>query len=389
MNLSRFEWADRAKNLFTVIAIAGFVILFVGYLKDPGRAYHAYLMSLYYFLCITIGGIFFAATQHVTNAGWSASVRRIGEAFFSFFPYVLFGLIILYLVQHNIYEWTHADKVAQDPLLTAKKGYLNPQFFGIRLVVIMGLWAFFGYSLLGNSLKQDQDGQVAHTQSNSKLSAAFLPLFALSFSFVSFDLIMSLQPHFFSTMFAVYCFAGLFMATLSMMTLFIIYLYEKGFLRGFVNENHFHDMGKLMFAMVIFWAYVGFSQFMLIWYANLPEETFYYADRAVGGWKAVSYALLVFKFILPFLLLLPREAKRNPVYLKRMAYWLLAAQLLDIYWMVMPTYLHQNPQFPWIELGAFMGFLGAFVLVVMRFLSKNAIVAQKDPRLHEALHLHQ
>jgi len=198
---------------------------------------------------------------------------------------------------------------------------------------------------------------------------------------------MSLDPHWFSTIFGVYCFAGLFYSTLALTMLYTLKLQRSGQLKGIVNDNHLHDLGKYMFAFTIFWAYIGFSQFMLIWYANLPEETRFFIARFHGGWQAISWFLLV-KFALPFLVLLPRGAKRDPMRLRFVGWFMVIAQWLDILWLVQPNFFPEGPVVGPFEIGVTLGFVGLFMAVVNRFLGKNPVVAIGDPYLSEAVNHH-
>jgi hypothetical protein len=244
--------------------------------------------------------------------------------------------------------------------------------------------------MVGNSIKQDQVGGVELTFKNKGMAPAFLILFAISFTMAAFDQLMSLDPHWFSTMFGVYCFAGLFYSTLALTAVITVALKRRGLLEGIVSEEHLHDLGKFMFAFTTFWAYIGFSQFMLIWYANLPEETGYFLHRFAGQWVWVSVFLLVGKFLVPFLVLLPRENKRNPNILFNIGIYMLIAQWIDILWVVQPEFFKDGPRFFWIEAGTLVGFIGLFGFVITRFLSRNNVVAIRDPRLEEAVfHHHQ
>jgi hypothetical protein len=217
---------------------------------------------------------------------------------------------------------------------------------------------------------------------------AFILLFALSYSLFSVDLIMSTEPHWFSTIFGVYCFAGLFQSTMAFVILMIVYLKGKGLLQGFVTEDHMHDLGKFLFAFSVFWAYIAFSQYMLIWYANLPEETGFIIHRTEGAWLPVSFLLLIGKFIVPFFALMPRWAKRTPNHIAAISIWVLVMQYVDLYWLVYPVYTHDHVTFGLYEIFVFLGFLGLFLFSVTRFLSRNKIVPVKDPRIQESLHHH-
>ena len=279
------------------------------------------------------------------------------------------------------------DVVAADPILLGKSGYLNEKFFLIRNVGAIVLWIVLGRAIVGNSIAQDANGDFRHTAKNRVLSSIFIILFALTFTMQSFDVLMSLDPLWFSTIFGVYCFAGLFYSILASICIITVLLRRKGLLVGIVSENHLHDLGKFMFAFTVFWAYIGFSQFMLIWYANLPEETGYYIRRMQGGWMTVSLFLLFGKFCVPFFALMPRGCKRNDGRLLAIGIFMLVAQWMDILWMTQPHFF-SGPRIGWIEIGTTMGFVGMFVFVVTRFLSKHNIVAIGDPRLAESVHHH-
>jgi hypothetical protein len=333
--------------------------------------------------------LFFSAVQYASNAGWSVTIRRISESLASFLPVALvIGLVIIFFGGHHLYEWLHKEVVEKDALLKHKAAYLNMSAWTIRTILFFGIWILFKKLIIGNSIKQDSSGDEKLTLTNVKLSCGFLVLFALSYSLFSVDFLMSLAPHWFSTMFGVYCFAGLFQSTLAFIIIVTIKLMDTGILKDLVNEEHLHDLGKFLFAFTIFYAYIAFSQFMLIWYANLPEETIFFAKRAHDGWMAVSYSLLVFKFTVPFLLLLPRQAKRDKKSLMFNAGLLLVMQWVDDYWIVYPNFNDGRVVFSYQEIGIFLGFLGLFLFTMTRFLSRNKVVAIKDPYIEEALHHH-
>lgn len=380
---------SRITGLFLVMAILGAVALIAGIFYDPARGWASLLMNHFYFMALALGGLFICAIQYATNAMWSAPVRRIAESFSAYLPVVLVGflLIAIFGVPH-LFEWANPDRVRGDVILEHKASYLNRTFFVIRNLVAIGLWFFVGKKLVGNSLAQDADGDIVHTNRNKVLAPIFLVIFALSFTMVSVDLFMSLDPHWFSTMFGVYTFAGLFTSSLAMMTIFTILLRRNGMLAGIVNQNHLHDLGKFMFAFTVFWAYIGFSQFMLIWYANLPEETMWFQHRVDGGWKYVSVFLFIGKFLVPFFALLPREAKRSESRLFKVAIWMLFAQWIDNLWIVQPEFFPQGPRVFWIEIAGFMTFAGLFGLMTTRFLSKHNVVAIRDPKLVESVYHH-
>lgn len=370
---------------------AGAVCTYLAFKADTPRAWSVFLVNHFYFLCLGLGGVFFAAIQWITGAMWSAPIRRVSEAFTAYLPFVVLTTVVIFVGLHSIYHWTHTDVVQADPILKGKAGYLNPTFFMIRNVIALAIWWFFASQLVKNSVAQDQSGSLQYTDKNKVLSCIFIILFAITFTMASFDQIMSLDPHWFSTMFGVYCFSGLFYSNLAATALLTIYLRRKGLLKDIVNDNHLHDLGKFMFAFTVFWAYIGFSQFMLIWYSNLPEETGYYLTRIQNGWFYVSVFLLLGKFVVPFFILMPRNIKRKEQTLWSVGWFMLVAQWIDVLWMVQPEFFKEGPRgFGVLDAGMTAGFIGVFGLLVSRFLAKNNVVAIGDPKLAESVfHHHQ
>ncbi|MBI4366472.1 MAG: hypothetical protein HY543_06610 [Deltaproteobacteria bacterium] len=367
----------------------GIATFLAGLGTHPERAWYNYLLNYFYWSCLGIAGVFFVALQYLTGSVWSVTVRRVAEAMAAFLPIAVVLLFGVIAGAHHLYEWTHADVVAAHHLLQKKSAYLNLPFFSLRNISFLLVWLVFGWLLVRNSVRQDDSGDPRLTITNTKLGGAFLLVFAVTFTLASFDLMMSIEPEWFSTIFGVYCFAGLFLSGVAMITLLAVTLYRRRAFGPYLHEHHLFDLGKLMLAFTVFWAYIAFSQFMLIWYADLPEETFYLIKRMSGAWLPVSWVLLVVKFIVPFLLLLPQGPKRRPGYLRALALWILAAHYLDCYWLVVPRFAPQGPVFGWMEIGIFIGFAGLFGLAVSTFLARVPLVPQRDPRLLEAVHFHQ
>ncbi len=383
-----FSWTSKLRNFWIFLVGVG-ILSFVAALKiNPERAWANFLLGYFFWLCISLSGVFFAALQHLTGSYWSVTVRRISESFMAYLPYAFALFFVLLFGISHLYEWAHPEEMMKDAILKLKVGYLNTPFFVIRQVALyVGVFILGGW-MIKNSLRQDENGNAQLTLLNAKIAAPFMLVFGWLFTFASFDLLMSLFPHWFSTIFGIYCWSGLFYSGLAMLTFWVVLLKKKGYLTDFVTPDHYHDLGKLMFAFLVFWAYIAFSQFMLIWYANIPEETAYFLSRVGGGWKTLSFALILFKFVIPFFLLISRPAKRNGNILIFICLWFLAAQWLDLYWMIFPRFF-KSPVFGWMEVGIFAGFAGLFCLSVGNFLSKVSIVAIRDPRLGQALHHHQ
>ncbi len=374
------------KSLAYAALFAGMLTFSAGLLFGRGdRVWPAFLIGFFYFTSLSLGGLFFAAIQHVSRAGWSVTVRRLAEAFTSFLPWAAIAGVIVLIGGPKLYLWLNSEVVSTDHLINAKQAYLNRAFWSVRWVVFFGLWLLFARIMVGRSTEQDSSGNHALTLKNVGTSVAFLLVFALSYSLFSVDALMSLDPHWFSTIWGIYCFSGLIQSTFAFMIIVAVALMKSGYLTGFVNENHLHDLAKFLKGFTVFYAYIGFSQFMLIWYANLPEETEFYLHRMHGGWLPITVSLALFKFIVPFLALLPRAAKRSSIHIVTVSVLILVMQYVDLYWMIYPNFNEGQLVFSFWEIFIFLGFLGLFVLSLLRFFSQNKLVPMKDPRLQEAL----
>jgi hypothetical protein len=380
--------SNRTKGISAVLMFVGIAAFAVTLMTNKERAWHAYLAGYSFYFILAIGGLFFSAVNLVSKAGWVVNVRRFSEALTAFLPLAFAGALVLLLGGKSLYDWMNPDMVAADELLAHKAGYLNLTFFVVRMVLFFAAWLLFKHKLVGGSVEQDKTGDDSITHRSVGWGVAFLLVFALSFSLFGVDILMSLQAHWFSTIFGIYLFAGLFQSTMAAMILMIVYCMRKGLLKGYVDENHLHDLGKYLFAFTVFWAYIAYSQYMLIWYANLPEETVFFLPRVTGSWTYVTAGLLLFKFIVPFMALLPRWAKRSTVHLSAVSILILVMQYVDIYWLIYPNLGDGSLVFGLPEIGCFLGFTGAFVFVVSRFLGTYSIVPVKDPRQFESNHHH-
>ncbi len=389
MPVIKFDFCDKTKRNLSIFMFIGFVTFISGLFLDSQRVWFSFLVSSLFVLFLSLGGLFFTSIQHVSKAGWSVNIRRIMEGFGAYIPIGCIAALFLVLSGDQLYVWFNSSEVAKDSLLVHKSSYLNPIFFIVRLLVFSAIWIVFYKLLTQLSLNQDKTGDESLTSKSVSYSIAFLALFTLSFTFFTVDTLMSLEPHWFSTVFGVYAFAGLFQSFLAALILFIIYFRRKGYLKKeLVNANHLHDLGKFLFGFTIFWAYIAFSQYMLVWYANLPEEAVYYLHRSQYDWLWVSLALIVFKFIVPFIYLLPRWVKRDESSLIVVSVLILVMQYVDIYWMVYPNYDSKDIHFGFIEVGVFIGFIGLFLYTLLRFFSLHPMVALKDPRQKESLDHH-
>jgi hypothetical protein len=294
-------------------------------------------------------------------------------------------VVPIFMGNDVMYSWASHERVHEDHLLHHKSGYLNATFFLIRFVFYFGFWTLLSRFFLKQSLEQDKTGAAGIVKRMQRVSGPGMILFALTVTFCSIDLVMSLDAHWFSTIFGVYYFASCVLAINSALVLAAAWLQRKGVLRTAVTPEHYHDLGKMMFAFTIFWAYIGFSQFMLIWYANLPEETGWYQERFEGGWLSLSWALLIVHFVIPFFGLLSRHVKRNTKAISFWAFWVLGVIYLDMYWLVMPNLGSEHPEFGAMEILSWLG-LAAAVVAAVAFGARNVnLMPVKDPRLERSL----
>jgi hypothetical protein len=379
------------------LAVVGGIGLAAAFaLHGQERFFADYLLGFWYFAGISVTMVFFSALQYLARAGWSASIRRIAENFTGFVPFIgiaLIPIVINLMGHHSIYEWSH-EAAATDPILIKKAAYLNPTFFIVRLALYALLWIGMVRYIVGNSIKQDASGSdITPTKRNWKRSAPWVLVFAITITFASFDLLMSLEPHWFSTIWGVYSFAGHFAASLAIITLMLIALYKRGLMKQYITLEHFHDLGKLMFAFSVFWTYIAFSQYFIIWYANLPEETIYYDVRTSNGWELFGLLLVVFHFVLPFVLLLRQDVKRKMQVLTIAAIVILISHFIDLVWIIMPavskvvggSQLQADMMFGWSEFTGVLFFGGIFLVLAARNYQKRSAVAVNDPLLHESL----
>lgn len=401
-----FKMDSGLKTTFLAMMVVGLLSLaaaFIGFghedsrhLDATGHAHHTnmgysvLLVATYLVLGLSAIAIFFTAIQHLAGAFWSVSVRRLWETIGTFTPFLLIPLAGVVLGMHDLYEWTHDGIVDSDELIKHKSGYLNEGFFIFRLIFFVAVWSIFAYLFYGKSTAQDKDKDVSKTKFMANLSGGAVVFFGLSFCFAAVDLLMSLTPHWFSTMFGVYCFAAAFQTSLAVWVIAVNILKKRGYYGSAFTEDHLHDIGKFMLGMTVFWAYVTFSQFMLISYANIPEETFFYEQRWTGGWEYISLLIPAVKFVIPFFLLLNRPNKRDFGTLVKISAIIICSQILEIYWLVFPANFEGFQLAGLIlSIGASIGTLGALGFYVFKKLETNKLIPVGDPRLDQCLHHHQ
>ncbi|HEX2983679.1 MAG TPA: quinol:cytochrome C oxidoreductase [Ignavibacteriales bacterium] len=379
------ELPKKYANLGYALLAIGIILFAVSYSMDAARTSFNGIIGFMFLFSIGVGSLFLVALEYLGGAEWSVPFRRVSE----FFAALLFIVPVIALPAifnlHDIFHWTHTEAVESDAILKGKAPYLNEPFFIVRTIVVFLVFIAFYFVLIGNSQKQDKKADNSLSKKNVKFSAAFMPVFAIFITVMAMDWMMSLEPHWFSTIFGVYYFAGTLVAALAALTFAAVTLNEKGYLAKGIFADHYYSLGALMFGFINFWAYIAFSQFLLIWYANLPEETFWFIHRWEGGWKYISIGLIFVHFIIPYALLLSQPSKMNPRNLKFASLWILFAHFYDMYWLVMPNYGKENIVFGWMEF-VFPIIAAGLMLTVFNFAAKNKNLAPvNDPKLKKGL----
>jgi len=356
---------------------------------DMRRFFHSYLFAFTYFLSFALGALFFVIIHHLVGATWSVVVRRLAEIVTGTFP-VLFVLMLpiaipVLLGNHSLYEWMHHDVVAADPLLRAKEGYLNAPFFCGRMLLYFAVWIGLSRYFMKKSVAQDESGDVALSNRMRARSGPAMIAYALTTAWAAFDLLMSLTPHWFSTIFGVYYFAGCAISIYCVLAIASFALQRSGRLERSITVEHYHDLGKMANAFTLFWAYIAFSQFMLIWAANIPEESTFFRPRMFTEWKWASIALILVHFCIPFVGMMSRHVKRNPPLLATWAAFMLAVHAFDLFWIVMPAFSPESIVFHPIDLFCLAGVGGLCLFGAMTAAGNVKLLPVRDPRLAASL----
>jgi hypothetical protein len=352
---------------------------------NPKQFFFSWLVSFLFFLSLALGALFFVLVQYASQGGWGIVVRRIGETIFATLPALAVLVLPLLVGLRDLYSWAVPGAAEHDALLRWKAPFLNVPFFLIRAAVYFGAWCFIALLYYRVSRSQDATGDAAASARLRRLAGPAIIVLALTQTFASIDWIMSLTPHWYSTMFGVYFFAGSFVGFIALLSVIAPAMRGAGLLDTVITAEHLHDLGKFLFAFTAFWAYIAFSQFFLMWYANLPEETIWYKARLEGSWKMMTILLMAGHFGVPFFYLMGRAVKRKGWTLAVGGAWLLAMHFVDLYWQVMPT-LHPDGVRPAVlDVAAFLTIGGCFVAAASWLMRRQALVPLRDPRLAESL----
>tara|TARA_A200000159_G_scaffold163504_1_gene189993 strand:+ start:599 stop:2002 length:1404 start_codon:yes stop_codon:yes gene_type:complete len=354
------------------------------------KPWAAFYVAAFFFFMISLGVLAFYAIQRAAQAGWSPVLFRVMEGITA---YLLPGGIIIIIILalsgmhlNHLFIWMDPEVVAHDKLIAGKTGYLNVPFFMLRAVFFLSGWSLYRYFSRKFSLAQDSADDISNHKKNFRISAAFLVFFIVTESVMSWDWIMSIDPHWFSTLFGWYVFASMVVSGVTTIALITIYLKSKGFLE-FVNDSHIHDLGKFMFGFSVFWTYLWFSQFMLIWYSNIPEEVTYFMTR-IEDYNLPFFGMLVMNFIFPLLILMNSDYKRINYFIVMAGIVILLGHYIDVYNMIMPSAVGDQWYIGTAEIGGFLFFLGLFIFIVFKELTKSPLLAKGDPYIGESKRFH-
>jgi hypothetical protein len=371
--------------VFLGLGVLGAALCVFSYTQGQQAFFASYLTAFCFFLALALGSFFFVLVQHLARSAWSVTIRRISESVAANLPWMALLFIPLLIGAKQLLPWLDPQVRATDPLIHAKQAYLNPTFMYIRLAAYFGIWAIFSRFFLMTSRKQDETANPALTSRMSFVAAGAVILFTVTQTFFAFDWIMALDAHWFSTMFGVYFFAGSVVLQYCFLILMAAALRRKTGRKDIFRKDHFHDAGKLLFGHNVFWTYIGFGQFFLIWYANIPEETAFFHHRAVGSWKTISLLLPWCHFAIPFVYLMSWHVKRNIVALSAGCVWLIVMCYIDIYWLIQPNFHHEGASFGIGDVGSILMVGGLFLFLLLRRLNSANLIPSGDPRLADCL----
>ncbi len=374
----------RGRNMIVFALLVGLVLSTLGFATDKARFMQSWLVAFTFSMTIILGGTFFVMVQFLTGSAWSVTVRRFMENIIASVPAGLLLFVPIALNVPLLYQWTQAA-VLKEPVVAVKSAYLTPEMFVLRTIIYIAIWTFFAEGIWRASTTQDQTRSIRQMHTASRFSAPGLLFIMLTGTLASFDWIMSLDPKWYSTIFGIYNLGGGALAFFGIIILICLSLQRAGVMTRAITEEHYHDLGKWMFALTVFWAYIAFSQYLLIWYANLPEETIFFRERLVGSWKLWSGLLLFGRFVIPFIFLLTRTAKRNKTVLTGLAIWIIAMHYADQYWLIMPNFHKEGFSLSWMDLGALICVVSVLALAFWARMRKRAIAPVGDLRFEQGL----
>jgi hypothetical protein len=374
-------WRSRA----LIAGIIGAILCLIGFFVDHDQFYRSYLWAYVFVVGLALGSMAWLMLQYLTGGAWGVVIRRPAEAAARTLPLVALMFIPVLIGIPNLYKWSHPAIVNADEILKHKSSYLNVPFFIGRAVIYLGMWNLISFLLNKWSAREDREGGTRWHGRMAAISGPGLVFWGFSITFMAIDWVLSIDPHWFSTMFGMLFMAGQGLSAIAFLITLMVLLSYRAPLSGVLTARHLHDLGKLMLALVMVWAYFSFSQFLIIWAGNLPEEIPWYLERLRGGWQYVALALVFGHFAMPFALLLSRDLKRNFKLLSSIAVFMLAMRLVDIYWLVAPDYRIAHFGISWLDFAAPLGLIGIWLAYFLMQLEKQPLLPIHDPHLEEAL----
>jgi hypothetical protein len=380
--LDAARWA-KGRNTLVLASLISVIACVAGYLNDPVRFHQSYIVAFAYVAAAGLGAFFFVMVQYLTGSAWSVTMRRIMENIMITLPACAILFIPIAFGLKDIYPW--ADHVA-NPFPGTKGAYLTENFFVLRTYIYFALWSIWIFAIYYQSTKQDRERSARQMNVIARWSAPGLFLSVVVGTLAAYDWLMSLEPHWYSTIFGLYILAGGALTFMSLLTLICLGFRRAGILKNSITKEHYHDLGKWLFALTAFYTYMAFSQYLLIWYANLPEETIWYRHRSVGGWLGISLAMPFIRFLIPFFVMLSKPAKRSLNMIAAFAIWSLIVEYVDLYWVVMPTYFKTGPQISWMDFATMAATLSICGLVFWSRFRKTKLAPVGDLRFEQSLH---
>jgi hypothetical protein len=382
----RLKVAPWFNYLCYALVVIGVITFAAGFFLHPDRTWANYLLNNFYFLGLAIGASFFMALQYITQSGWSSGFKRVPEAIGSYIPVAALFFLVLYFGIHAIYDWSDPEMAKTDEIIRPKVPFLNVPFFMIRIVIYFGCWTLMTRILRKYSVREDLEGGMKWFYKSELYSRIYIFLLAITFSLASFDILMSVEADWSSMIYGFKSFASAFYHASAVILLITVILHKMGYF-PFFTRNHLQDMSSYVFMLSIIYGYLWFSQFMLIWYGNIPEETIYYAVRWQPRWHALFYADIVINWLIPFVILMPKTPSRRLKVVIPIVILLMVGYWIELYLQIMPG-VTGNSNFGFIEIGTFLGYAGLFALVIARTLSSALLVPKNHPYLVESLDHH-
>jgi len=375
---------NRIQKLALIVGVAALALCGIGVALDKPQFFQSYLFGYLFWFGIAVGCFSVVALHHLVGGGWGFVIQRLLEAGSRTLPLMLLLFVPLFFGMRELYLWARPEAVAGDKILLQKAPYLNVPFFWIRAALYFAVWGVSIYWLNKWSHEQDRTGYPLITQKIEKLAGPALALYVLTMTFAAFDWVMSLEPHWFSTIFGAIFVVGQGLTTLAFAIIGVRLLEDREPIAGVIQTKHFHDLGNLMFAFVLLWAYVSFSQFFIIWSGNMPEEITWYMHRLHGGWGVMAMVIVIFHFFIPFSLLLLRKTKQRSKVLVKIAVAMFFMRFVDLFWTVAPNFNEGNFGIHWMDILAPLGIGGVWIAMFLSQLKGRALMPVNDPRMAEA-----